>query len=786
MPPPLAELRSGAGKRTSPVPMKGGRVEESRAARGREPAKEATAGGASGNSRDQRGHSEAGGGAGEQQRRAESQQQERRRLWLAERHLELDRVRAELRASATGGSSRDDRRRLREEMRRVRSPGAPVGEDTRRRSPGTSPAHEALLVERRESAEVCTPRRERLSLHRVRQLRQRSVGGPAEESPEREEGSVSLPLAADAAKARTRSLEDPARILAKAREDAAMRRMGQQSPIPAGVRLGAKPVADGGESSPRPAPHVVRQLPAGLMPTARKERPAAPEAGASSGGPHRGRSAAEAGATSGPGPTGAAGATTVATAAAVAVAAGTHQAAQATAEDRERIQSAQLLNEAERVIQVLQEQKARLREVFDTPTAASTSVAPSSSSPSPGMVHVQPSIGSVGSAQIRQAARSPDSAVHSVRSPDSGMPVKSEDDDAASSTTNVGLQLSFSSAGSPAKAGSYVSPGGGSSKESSLVLHSASSAAALEQANVGSARDDVDPLSRSMNSRTAPRMVEATAPSGKPGVVPALQLRKRPAQPVSRLESTASGAPGVLYSPNLHQAREAGNNTLLGSFRGNDSTANLRSPRSAAGPSPRSPMVHGGTISAPVTGSRPSHVDMGHSASVATPSSPATQERMVSARGLPGGAPHFWSKGVSPTAAGQSLARGVSPASVVTAGQPMTRGVSPTGVAQPLNRGLSPTSVGPPSRMVSSANASTAEHGGVGVTVSPRLVSTGAPPVASAAARVVRPQAHAPLSVQSQSHAIKATPTVPWTSTITRSPSMIGIEHAGSTQISLA
>lgn len=310
------------------------------------------------------------------------------------------------------------------------------------------------------------------------------------------------------------------------------------------------------------------------------------------------------------------------------------------------------------------------------------------------------------------------------------------------------------------------------------MLHSASSASALEPA---SARDhvNVDTLTRSWRG-----VVEGVASAGKAASIPSLQLRKRPAQGPTRLESAASGAPGVLYSPHLPQAREAVSSTLHGSFQGGDSTASLRSPRCKAGPSPRAGLV--GTISAP-TGiqSRSSHADLGHPSSAAAPSSPGTQERMVSARGLPGGVPQFWSKSLSaPVAA--PVARGVSPASVATAAKPLTRGASPTAAAQPLTRGVSPTSVGPPSRMVSAANASTAEHGGVAVTVSPRLVSTAAPTVASAAARVVRPQAHTPHSVQSQSTVIKATPVVPWQGTITRSPSMLGIEPAASAQISLA
>jgi len=63
------------------------------------------------------------------------------------------------------------------------------------------------------------------------------------------------------AKLRLRSLEDPSRLLAKARQDAAIRRLSrhQANATPTtpnqvscnSTRLGAKPVADGGESSPR-------------------------------------------------------------------------------------------------------------------------------------------------------------------------------------------------------------------------------------------------------------------------------------------------------------------------------------------------------------------------------------------------------------------------------------------------------------------------------------------------------------------------------------------------------
>jgi len=205
------------------------------------------------------------------ERRAESQQQLRRRLWLQERHLELDRVRAELRASAqvtasqpsrseaktsgdatsstapvgSASSSGTDRRRLREEMRRVRSPGAGMGEDPRRtRSPGA----QASQVECRESTESFTPRRDRLSLKTARQIRQRSVGLVVnEESPERSADAT------NGAAARTRSAEDTSRCLQKARDDAAMRRLATQTQATNRPR-GAKPVADGGESSPRKLP----------------------------------------------------------------------------------------------------------------------------------------------------------------------------------------------------------------------------------------------------------------------------------------------------------------------------------------------------------------------------------------------------------------------------------------------------------------------------------------------------------------------------------------------------
>lgn len=123
-----------------------------------------------------------------------------------------------------------------------------MGEDPRRtRSPG---ALEASPVERRDSAEAFTPRRDRLSFRTARHIRQRSVGPVLnEESPERS-GAVTNESAAT----RTRSLEDSSRCLQKARDDAAMRRLGTQAQVPSARPRGAKPVADGGESSPRKLP----------------------------------------------------------------------------------------------------------------------------------------------------------------------------------------------------------------------------------------------------------------------------------------------------------------------------------------------------------------------------------------------------------------------------------------------------------------------------------------------------------------------------------------------------
>lgn len=741
--PPLAEPRSGAGGRRSPVPGANGRVEETTKARGREPGERSVANGASAQARGRepgersvangastqipRGrelteHTVAGGsgaGGGEQRggaggdasgekRRAESQQQDRRRLWLAERHSELDRVRAELRATGTGTNT-SDRRRLREEMRRVRSPGAPIGEDTRKqRIPGTK--DEAAVVDRMESADVCTPRRERLSLHKVRQLRQRSVGRLADESPERGEGSMTLPspLGGLPSKARSRSTEDPTRCLAKAREDAAMRRLSQQGSSPSGIRLGAKPVADGGESSPQRVQAAKQHPQAGLSPSAQRQNctqgaTPGPDAGAGI----SSLSSAGGGST-----------TSATTAAAVAAAAGAQQALQVAAEDlqkeqqkdqhqqeKERMHSAQLLSEAERVIQVLQEQKARLREVVDALPAPSSASAPMAST---GLAHLQASPSNAASPQIQ------------------------DESDGTSSFGNW----------APPEGGSFVSPSASPAKDPPIVLSSTSSASVLGPGGV-------DSLTRSSAAllMEASRLIEGSPSSSKPAAVPALQLRKRPSHGsssqvpvVTRLESTASCAPGVLYSPVQPAMREA-TSTLLGSTRGVESMTSLRSPRS--GPSPRSTVTTSmvGSTNAPLGNSR-----VTHSLVLPTPSSPVLQERMVSGRAPAGGTAQF-----------------------LTA-----------------NRCLSPPGTGQPPRWTSPVNASAGDLVGVmkamsprpgtaTISSSPRLGFTGA----SASTRAIRQPGHHH-GLQSQFSSTKQlTTSSSLQSGITRMPSLATVETFG-------
>eukprot|EP00928_Gymnodinium_smaydae_P030972 TRINITY_DN22889_c0_g1_i2.p1 TRINITY_DN22889_c0_g1~~TRINITY_DN22889_c0_g1_i2.p1 ORF type:complete len:914 (-),score=177.23 TRINITY_DN22889_c0_g1_i2:75-2609(-) len=268
-------------------------------------------------------------------RRPESQQQMRRRMWLAERHMDLDRVRAELRggspgaaASAAPGAAAADgsaasrgaaaaaaaaatatqaasnaaaavaeRRRLREGLRRARSPGSALGVGPYEVNVATTGGPPA---QSRQEASVdmgkgiiSTPRRNRFSLSGAQQNPGHQSAADAGASlTSTGQGPRTIPSCSglDLQKQRSRSLDDPSRCLARAREEwAAARRMqsggspaAQDEPSgasgkpllganawpvsvvadgPCSMRPGAKPIADGGESSaPAAAPAPTPQL----------------------------------------------------------------------------------------------------------------------------------------------------------------------------------------------------------------------------------------------------------------------------------------------------------------------------------------------------------------------------------------------------------------------------------------------------------------------------------------------------------------------------------------------
>lgn len=196
--------------------------------------------------------------AGVEPRRAESQQQSRQRAWLAERHHELDRVSAQLRApppaapqvscsvgSTSVGGVVEERRRLRDDARRVQSPakhGAGVlASDVLETA--AAPSSENCRVERRASGEpLRTPRSQR-------RPRQKSLDGCAEQSPcsSAAAAEASAAVAASSSSSSIPSFEGGVTADYRAAQRALLGSSAGRADIAGAQRPGAKPVDDGCE-----------------------------------------------------------------------------------------------------------------------------------------------------------------------------------------------------------------------------------------------------------------------------------------------------------------------------------------------------------------------------------------------------------------------------------------------------------------------------------------------------------------------------------------------------------
>jgi len=315
--------------------------------------------------------------------RAESSQQSRRR-WLSERQMDLDRVRAELRGGSPQPAGNDgggrispslgagssishiaERMRLRESLRRARSPGSAVGGPLSGLDSGNS-------SDIFQAVTLVSPRRDRLSLATARQQRHRSPdvfpvpdGYETDEANEQKETQVrGMPAVGGQApqfhKLRPRSVDDASRSLARAREDAALRRLSQANSGAARgrqqaenlARIGAKPV-DGGESSPRGfLEQRVGVALAGSLTSAASSGPA-PAKSSSGGNPPQTASAKASAAVQ---------ASSVSNSATAPSAPEGSQAEQSVKDEEER---AQMLRETERVLKALQDQKERLMGAYE-------------------------------------------------------------------------------------------------------------------------------------------------------------------------------------------------------------------------------------------------------------------------------------------------------------------------------------------------------------------------------------------------------------------------------------